>query len=296
MFIDRLKALIPEQHLPEFNALLQTGHPILMEDFYPHTMRQRYGGVNPVHPGIEAILAEHDEAYRTLLQEFLPFIDQLVGIPIDSNQENLLQPFWNNGFFSGIDAVALYCLFALKRPRRYIEVGSGNSTKFAAMSSRLNATGTHILSIDPFPRAEIDQLCDAVIRKPLEECNLTLFDELEAGDFLFFDGSHRVLQNSDNTVFYLEVLPRIKPGVIIHLHDIMLPADYPDAWSRRMYSEQYVLAAMLLFSHERFNIILPNSYISWCTAMLDIFAGLWQYPGLEKLERHGGSFWFSKIR
>jgi hypothetical protein len=82
---------------------------------------------------------------------------------------------------------------------------------------------TSITSIDPEPRTDINSLCDRVVRKWLEDCDLSLFDQLEPGDFLFFDGSHRVLTNSHTTVLYLEVIPRIKAGVIIHVHDIHLP-------------------------------------------------------------------------
>lgn len=267
---------------------------IEIEDFYPHTIKQRYGGAYPVHPDLEAILAKGLKSYESLLNEFTPYINQLSQIPFVLNPDKPLEPCWNNGFFPGLDAVALYCLASIIKPKRYIEVGSGNSTKFFSLALENNDVDTRIVSIDPYPRAEIDELCDTVIRQPLEDCDLGVFDDLDKGDFLFFDGSHRVLQNSDNTVFFLEVIPRVKPGVIIHIHDIMLPADYPDDWSRRMYSEQYVLAAMLLFAHEKFNIILPNAYVSWCTALTDILNPLWETPGLEDIHRHGGSFWFSK--
>lgn len=264
-----------------------------IDDYYPHDIKPRYGGSNPVHPELEAILKKGLASYEKTVQSFVPYLDQLKKIPFDMDPESPQMPYWNNGFIPGLDGVALYCLAAELKPKLYIEVGSGNSTRFLYHSLKANQVDTRIVSIDPFPRAEIDELCDTVIRKPLEECDISLFDQLEPGDFLFFDGSHRVLQNSDNTVFFLEVLPRIKPGVIVHIHDIMLPADYPIEWKQRWYSEQYVLAAMLLFAEERFEVILPNAYVSWLTRLPDLLTPLWETPGLEEIHRHGGSFWFT---
>ena len=118
-----------------------------------------------------------------------------------------------------------------------------------------------IVSVDPEPRASIDALCDDVVRAGLEYSDLSLFNQLEAGDILFFDGSHRTFTNSDVTVFFLEIIPRLKPGITVHIHDIFLPVDYPPEWSRRLYSEQYMLAAMLLCKSSPVKTILPNWYV-----------------------------------
>src|SRR5262249_38681185 len=111
------------------------------------------------------------------------------------------------------------------------------------------------------PRTEIDALCDQVIRRSLEDCDLAMFDALTPGDVLFFDGSHRVFTNSDVTVFFFEVLPRLNPGVLVHVHDIFWPWDYPPHWNERLYAEQYLLGAMLLCDKWPFRVVLPNMYI-----------------------------------
>jgi hypothetical protein len=85
-------------------------------------------------------------------------------------------------------------------------------------------------------------------------------DKIRSGDILFFDGSHRTFTNSDVTVFFLETLPRLPPGVIVHIHDIFLPADYPPEWNKRMFSEQYILAAMLLGKAPAFRTLLPDYF------------------------------------
>jgi len=79
---------------------------------------------------------------------------------------------------------------------------------------------------------------------------------------LFIDGSHHCFMNSDATVIFLEILPRLKSNVIVQIHDIFLPYDYPPGWENRYYSEQYLLAAYLLAGTKIFNIILPMQYIS----------------------------------
>jgi hypothetical protein len=149
-----------------------------------------------------------------------------------------------------------------RKPRRYFEIGSGYSTMFARHAITAAGLSTSITSMDPQPRAEIDAICDVRIRSGLENCDLAAFDELGSGDILFYDGSHRCFTNSDVTVFFLEVLPRLPPGVLVHIHDIFLPDDYPEAWNSRLYSEQYLLAAMLLSINPPFKVVLPCYFAS----------------------------------
>jgi hypothetical protein len=86
---------------------------------------------------------------------------------------------------------------------------------------------TSITSVDPEPRREVDALCQHTIRRPLEEVDVAVFDNLQPGDIVFMDGSHRVFTNSDSTVFFLDILPRLGDGVVVGIHDIFLPFDYP---------------------------------------------------------------------
>jgi hypothetical protein len=102
------------------------------------------------------------------------------------------------------------------------------------------------VSIDPEPRADIDRLCDHVVRSGLETADLAVFEELKPGDVVFVDNSHRAFTNSDVTVFFLDVLPRLPDGVLVGIHDITLPADYPPGWNGFHFNEQYLLACFLL--------------------------------------------------
>ncbi len=268
---------------------------VKIEDYYHHNMCRRYGGIVPQHARMESILAAQSREYEKRIKEFTSFMDQFLTIPLSSSFAiSPKEPVWNNDFFPAFDAISLFGLISTLKPHIYFEIGSGHSTRIAAKAKALNSPSTRIISIDPFPRTEIDELCDEVIRKPLEECDLSLFDQLSDNDILFFDGSHRVLQNSDTEVFFFDILPRLKRNVYIHLHDIFWPFDYPDEWAKRMYSEQYVLGGILLYAQKNFEIILPNVYISYCTELLDHFRELWDEPGLQGIGKEGSSFWLKK--
>jgi len=199
-------------------------------------------------------------------------------------------PFWSNGFFSPFDAITLTGMIRDCRPTLYLEIGSGNSTKFARRAARLYSPETRIVSIDPEPRAEVDAICDEVIRKPVEGVDLAVLDRLQPGDLLFVDNSHRCLMNSDVTVTFLDILPRLRTGVIVHLHDIFLPWDYPRQWTNRYYSEQYLLACWLL-AGQRLQPELPNTFISRDRALYSILDAVW--PFVASPQREGCSFWLT---
>ena len=141
------------------------------------------------------------------------------------------------------------------------------------------------------PRAEIDNLANKVIREPFENIDFNILDELEENDILFVDNSHRILPNSDSMVFYLEILKKLKKGVIVHIHDIYLPYDYPQFMCDRFYSEQYGLAMYLLANSKKYEPILPNYFISEDKEISKQIELIWNHPNLKGVERHGGSFW-----
>jgi hypothetical protein len=259
---------------------------------YPVHPRPRYGYGLPAHPQLEAALRRHHDEYAATLNGFLEFRKNLEEIPV--MKESAVTPHWKNGFFHGLDAVALYCFMAQWRPRRFVEVGSGNSTKFVRRAIDDHSLPTHVTSIDPEPRDQIDQICDVVIRAPLEEIDLTIFDELEVGDVCFIDGSHRCFTNSDATVALLEVLPRLNPGVFVHVHDIFLPWDYPAHLSDLYLSEQYVVAAYLLGAGQLFDIVLPNFYICLEPSLHEILAPFWRTFAWSVMPTNGTSMWLRK--
>jgi hypothetical protein len=264
-----------------------------IHDFYPHPLKMRYGGLIAPHNRIKWVLDCNKNEYQKTLASFGEIADPLLDISF--HKSNDFDPYWENGFFPMLDTIALFGLLASHPPRRYIEIGSGNSTKVAHFAKKSLSLDFEITSIDPSPRAEINTLCDKVLRKPLQDCDLALFENLQPGDILFFDGSHRVLQNSDNEVLFFEIIPRLKQGVLIHLHDINWPDDYPDEWSNRYYNEQYTLGAMLLYAPELFQVVFPAAYISREISYDATLGKFWKRDGFEKMQKHGCSFWFRKI-
>ncbi|MEU4505807.1 class I SAM-dependent methyltransferase [Streptomyces sp. NPDC024089] len=239
---------------------------------------------------VRELLEKNRKCYAEHLTGFLEYADQLAGIPL-KGVEKASTAYWGNTWLPPLDALSLYGFLASERPARYLEVGSGNSTKFARQAVRDLGLDTRITSIDPEPRAHIDHLCDEVVRVPLQDADLGVFAELEPGDILFIDGSHRLHMGSDVMVFFCELLPRLKPGVLIQVHDIMLPADYPESWRWRLYSEQYLLAALLTAAPERFDVRLPNAFIHADPELRKIVAPLWRRLGVTK-HFHPGSFWW----
>jgi hypothetical protein len=278
---------------PEEPSMSETSM-IEIEDFYSHNMCRRYGGIRPRHKEIEAIFSRNLNEYKKWIDQFSAYTDQLRSISRSPAPIASAEPVWLNGYFPPLDAVSLYGLISILEPAIYLEVGSGASTSFAAKAKTLNSPETRIVSIDPCPRSEIDDLCDEVIRKPLEECDLSIYDQLTENDIAFFDGTHRVLQNSDTTVFIFDVLPRLQRGVYIHFHDIFWPFDYPDEWVKFMYTEQYAVGTLLMYGHEEFEIILPNSYIAYCTDLSEGLEKLWNASSLEEAQVSGVSLWLRK--
>lgn len=261
---------------------------------YKVDFKPRFGhGNGGAHPQLLDIVEAQRETYANYLESFLKYKEVYFDISKADQESDDTQPGWNNDFLPGLDIVAMYGLLRELNPKQYIEIGSGNSTKVARKAIKEGELDTKITSIDPYPRAQIDAMADKVIRKPIEEMeDYSDITNLEAGDILFIDNSHRCLPNSDVTVCFLELLPQLKKGVIVHVHDIYIPYDYPQFMCDRAYSEQYVLTAFLLANPKKYRPILPNYFISEDAELKKILAPVWEHENLQGVEQHGGSFWF----
>jgi Methyltransferase domain len=257
---------------------------------YPVCPKPRYTSARP-HPILYQIVNASRAEYEKRLLSFLQYRVKLSQIHLNADPEAPFEPCWHNDFLTGLDAISLYSFLATNNPKRYVEIGSGSSTKFARRAIADCNLRTTITSIDPNPRSQIDEICDHRISITLEDCDLGFFGELEAGDVLFVDGSHRVFTNSDCTVMFLEILPRLCSGVLVQFHDICLPYDYPPDWSNRFYSEQYLLAAYLLARADFLEVVLPNAFISYDEHLRQILSPIWTDPLLQEIQVGGGSFW-----
>ena len=152
------------------------------------------------------------------------------------------------------------------QPRLIIEVGGGFSSLIVGEAAAKNNSSA-LICIEPFPQEFLRRRfpgLHSLIEKRVEDVDLDFFSQLGPGDILFIDSSHTVKIGGDVNYLFLEVLPRLKPGVIVHVHDIFLPFDYRRDWVMeefRFWTEQYLLQAFLTFNSE-FEVLMANSYLS----------------------------------
>lgn len=166
-----------------------------------------------------------------------------------------------NGYYDSPDADVLYLMIRRFQSKRVIEVGCGNSTRVtrqAIIDGRLNTT---ITAIDPYPRADIAHVVDWFEQERLEETDPELFAELEAGDVLFIDSSHVVRMSNDVAHLFCRIIPTLKPGVVIHVHDVFLPYEYPKRFFYDCpgWGEQYMLHALL--QSDAYSMLWPGYYL-----------------------------------
>ena len=270
--------------------------PIFLD--YPVDSRPRYGYGEPPHPELARLIRKSRGAYRERLAGFLKYKPELERIDV-AESKNSDDPCWNNAWFAPYDTVALYSLLVEFRPATYLEVGSGYSTRVARRALEDHALATRVISIDPEPRSAINRLCHEVIRKPIENVVEQVVTMLKPGDIFFVDSSHRCLMNSDVTAIFLEVLPRLAAGTIVHFHDIHLPYDYPPQYRNRYYSEQYLLALYLLWNEGRYEIVMPNTFVSQDGELKKVLDGLWEPEEMRILSEsgraRGSSFWLKIV-
>lgn len=180
---------------------------------------------------------------------FEPEIPDLTAPPKEPFEFRL-----NNGAFESGDAEFLYQMVRAMKPKRFIEIGSGQSTLIVRRAIRRNREESasyecrHVC-IEPFEAPWLEKLGVTVLRKRVEAVESAVFAELEANDFLFVDSSHVIRPQGDVLSEYLRIIPSLRPGVIVHIHDIFSPREYPHEWlAERMWlwNEQYLLEALLI--------------------------------------------------
>jgi hypothetical protein len=284
-----LKSLVKRQPALHRLARMCKGHQAIVLE-YPVHSRPRYGHGRAPHPLLHELISGRRAAFAALMRRMLGLREHLAAIPRDAPRE-AHEPRWDNAWLPGLDAAALYSLLVLRKPRRFLEVGSGHSTRFARRAVRDHGLSTAIISIDPEPRADVDAICDRVLRHRLEEAELGAFRELGPGDVLFIDSSHCCYMNSDVAVLFLDVLPYLPPGVLVHLHDVFLPYDYPPDWTEFYYSEQYMLATYLLARRDPTRLVFPAAFVSADPELASILDPLWADPRMQGVQRQGWSFW-----
>jgi hypothetical protein len=234
-----------------------------------------------------------DETQLEFLNRLKPYYSQ---VPFQFGATEGLLYQYDNPHFIYSDAIILFCALNCYRPARMIEIGSGFSTCVTLDTNRLFLNSkTKVTSIEPHAKLLRD-LTDrshdqiTIIESKLQDIDLEVFDQLGAGDILFIDSTHISKTGSDVNCAIFELLPRLRPGVIVHIHDIYLGYEYPDVWLRegRAWNESYLLRAFLEYN-ERFRILLFVSY------MQNKYEDWFRQNMPDTLLGKGGSFWMEKL-
>jgi len=218
----------------------------------------------------------------SLLSDLAAYRNELLEIEFD----------FSNHYFSGFDAAVYYSLIRHLKPRRIIEIGGGYSTQIAGKALAANEKGK-LTCIEPYPEPRLNGARSSIelIPKRVEEMDADFFSSLAAGDILFIDSSHTVKFGSDVCYEFLEILPRIAPGVWVHVHDIFFPHDYPAEWliERRLaLNEQYLLEAFLSFNNQ-FQVALANHWL--CLDHVDDASRLWPDASSDR----SSSLWMKRV-
>lgn len=209
-------------------------------------------------------------AMSNLLSQFSSkFKDEYESFP----RTKTLIPFQyyvNNRGFESVDGEIYYCMIRYFKPKRVIEIGAGNSTYLAAQALLKNkeeyGIDAELIAIEPYPNDTLRKGflgLTKLIEAKVQKVDLSEFSKLKKNDILFIDSSHVLKIGSDVQYEYFEILPRLNKGVIVHIHDIFLPAEYPKKWvlrKHRFWNEQYLLQAFLIFNSV-FEVLWGGSYM-----------------------------------
>jgi hypothetical protein len=219
--------------------------------------------------GLVGIDMNLDEQLRLLSQVF-PKYQQEYNFPT-TKTGTPHQYYLDNGSFGSVDAEVLHSMIRYFKPKRIVEIGSGYSTFLSAQACILNREKdgfqTELVAIEPYANDVLKggfPGLSTLIQKPLEQIDLDFFSSLGTNNFLFIDSTHVLKIGGDVKYLYLEILPRLKEGVIVHSHDVFFPWEYPKSWvieNHWFWTEQYLLQAFLAFN-SAFEVLWASHYMS----------------------------------
>lgn len=214
--------------------------------------------------GIDFNETEQRRWLTEILPRHLPKYDYPDELPLGADECAF---FTRNSQFSWLDSRTLFSTLRELHPQRMIEIGSGFSSLLAADVNRRFLGGKlELTCIEPYPRPFLRQGVRGIsrlIESRVQDVPLATFADLEADDILFIDSSHVSKTGSDVNFIYFEILPRLRPGVIVHIHDIFFPHDYPKHWVLDLgihWNEQYLVRAMLMDS-QGFEVLFGCAYV-----------------------------------
>lgn len=224
------------------------------------------------------------------------FNDEIIEIS-ERPSHQLTFSFKQSSFLSG-DAEYLYHIVRRHKPSRIVEIGCGYSTLMihhAIENNRreISSYGCEHLCIEPFEVKWLEALPVTVVRDIVENVDIALFESLKENDILFIDSSHIVRPQGDVLMVYLEILPILNPGVLVHIHDIFTPKDYLSEWLKKgtvFWNEQYLVEAFLSFN-DRFKVVGALNFLKH-----HFYAELSEKCPFLSKEREPGSFWIQRVK
>lgn len=273
----------------------------LLELEGPLNAQPRWGHGKPSHPQLNALIEAHLQDYEARLDQLSELLPWLSRLPLH-NPPGHHEPHWINNYLPTLDAVMWYAMMAWKRPSTVLEIGCGHSSRFLHQATVDHQIPCRLIGIDPDPRTSLPPGFSLHLATRLEAMDLSIFDQVQPGDIVSLDGSHRLFPNTDVQVFFLEILPTLPPGTVVHMHDTFLPNDYPEPHCRWQFSEQYMLA-MALLTGAPYHVLMPNAYLMTLEGpyqkIMHLCDTLWtgastdERSYLEGFQRlNASSFWF----
>jgi hypothetical protein len=252
--------------------------------YHPLSDRRELPGVDLRIGGQLALVAQFDYA------------EELLALPLEKPSDTEFG--YHNGWYEAGDAELFYDFVRFFKPKRIIEVGSGNSSLIAEKAIAANRAedpnyACEHICIEPFERPWLEKLGIQIVRGRVEQCDPALFEALDENDFLFIDSSHVLRPQGDLCYLYLSILPKLRPGVIVQVHDVFTPRDYLDQWvsQGRLWNEQYVLEAFLSCNRQ-FRVLAALNLLAHDhrDSLVRACPVLMQEPSFEP-----GAFWFQRI-
>lgn len=269
----RLKNKIKNQIFSRMETILKKmaakhGYFLLKNHYYspipdPSDIPLNYWQTQSELVGLEI----NEQKIQSLLSELDPYITEFrESVPNFQTGDETL--FLINGSFMAVDAHIYYSFIRYFKPKKIIEIGSGRSTLFAAKANQINegieAIKPYLIALDPYPPEYLNNNAhiSEIIPQKLQEIDVTFFANLQKNDILFIDSTHVLRTGNDVQMEYCEILPRLAPGVLVHIHDISLPKHYPRVYfdNELYWNEQYLLQAFLAFN-SKFEILWPGNYM-----------------------------------
>lgn len=288
-----IRNLVAERDaLVKSHGFVPPGHyysPIVSLEEVANDEAKIFGETPRAIPGVEL----NESEQLDLLKQFEPYYESM---PFNAHKTSGMRYYFENPAYSYSDAILLYCMIRHLQPRKIVEIGSGFSSCASLDTNQLFLNNSvEMTFIEPFPELLLSLITPEDVRRitiiphRLQDVPMEHFNRLEKNDILFVDSTHVSKVNSDVNRLFFEILPSLRSGVYIHIHDVFFPFEYPKEWifAGRSWNELYLLRAFLQYNNA-FRIVLMNTFLERFHE--DIFRGTFPLC----LENRGGSIWIRK--